>query len=112
MGGLADEFFLDQKLWSRAAVVSERYWATNASIMESCKTGFGCGKDSWGTQTCGCTWHSPAIQARLVKHRCRLLQRGIMPEPFDVRDVFPRRSPWLQCETTLPPARAFARAEL
>ena len=71
MGGLADEFFLDQKLWSRAAVVSERYWATNASITESCRTGFGCGKDIWGIQTCGCTSHSPAIQARLVKHRCR-----------------------------------------
>ena len=76
-GEVADEFFLDQKLWTRAAVVSERYWATNESIAEYCDVGFGCGKNSWGSQVCGCTWHSPSIQARLVKHRCRLLQRGI-----------------------------------
>jgi hypothetical protein len=52
------------------------------------------------------------IVVRLIKHRCRLLQRGVMPEPFDVRDVFPRRSLWAQCEAWLPPARGSLHAEL
>ena len=101
-GEVADEFFLDQKLWSRAAVVSERYWATNQSITESCQVGFGCGKNSWGTQTCGCTYHSPALQARLVKHRCRLLQRGVRAQPVDGSGFVPDRNRWTQCELFLP----------
>ena len=103
-GEVADEFFLDQKLWTRAAMVSERYWATNATITDYCQTGFGCGKNSWGTPTCGCTWHSPMIQAKLVKHRCRLLQRGIHAQPVDGSGFVPDRNRWSQCELFLPTA--------
>jgi hypothetical protein len=58
-GEVTDQFILDQKLWFRASVVAERYWARNDTIKEYCSVGYGCGKNSWGTLTCGCTFNSP-----------------------------------------------------
>ena len=84
-----DDFNIDQRLWLRAAVFAERVWSTNETIGARVKP--------WPP-----TYASTDIVVRLIKHRCRLLQRGVRPEPYDSRDVFPRRSKWAQCETTLP----------
>jgi hypothetical protein len=45
------------------------------------------------------------IQARLMKHRCRLLQRGIHAQAPDGGGWIPDRSRWTQCELTLPPKK-------
>jgi hexosaminidase len=84
-----DDFNIDQRLWLRAAVFAERVWSTNETIAARVTP--------WPP-----TYASADIVVRMIKHRCRLLQRGLRPEPYDSRDVFPRRSPWVQCETTLP----------
>ena len=129
LGEVADEWFLDQKLWFRASVrppitgtahcvggygqgdaggtvhdamvvgwqvLAERYWAQKATIAEYCGgAGHGCGKNSWGTPYCGCTYNTPSIQARLVKHRCRMVQRGVHAQ------VIPRMHPL--CMTLMHP---------
>ncbi len=64
-GEVTDAYILDQKLWFRASVVAERYWAQNDTITSYCSIGYGCGKNSWGTPTCGCTFNSP-VRARIV----------------------------------------------
>ena len=88
-GEVTDQFFIDQKLWFRASVLAERYWASNASIMAYCPA--------------GCTYMIPSIQARLVKHRCRMVQRGIHAQAYE-SELVPDRSRWAQCELFLPPS--------
>ena len=44
------------------------------------------------------------VVARLVKHRCRLLQRGIHAQPVDGSGFVPDRNRWSQCELFLPTA--------
>ena len=60
-GEVADQFFLDQKLWFRASVLAERYWSANATIASYCPTG-GC--------TRVCTPLSP-LSSRLPPSRVR-----------------------------------------
>lgn len=87
-GEVADQFFLDQKLWFRASVLAERYWSSSATITAYCPG--------------GCTYMVPSIQARLVRHRCRMVQRGVHAQPYS-SEVLPGRNRWAQCELFLPP---------
>ena len=90
-GEVTDQFFLDQKLWFRASVLAERYWSSNETISAYCPG--------------GCTYMDSAIQARLVKHRCRMLQRGVAAQPYGTQ-LIATRNRWAQCELFLPPAGA------
>ena len=90
-GEVTDQFFLDQKLWFRASVLAERYWSSNETISAYCPG--------------GCTYMDLAIQARLVKHRCRMLQRGVAAQPYGTQ-LIATRNRWAQCELFLPPAGA------
>ena len=89
-GEVTDEYFIDQKLWFRASVLAERLWSTNDSIAARVTP--------WPA-----SYNSPDINARLVRHRCRLLQRGIRAQPYSTQGV-PLRSRWSQCELWLPGA--------
>jgi len=91
-----DDFNIDQRLWLRASVFAERVWSTNATLAARVHP--------WPpTRENSNSVTGPAdIVVRMMRHRCRLLQRGIRPEPFNTRDVFPRRNRWAQCETFLP----------
>ena len=88
-GEVTDDVFIDQKIWFRASAFAERYWSSNATISSYC------GPD-------GCSYMTPSIQARLVKHRCRLVQRGIQAQAY-ATEIVPDRSRWMQCELFLPP---------
>ena len=94
-GEVTDAYNLDSKLWFRASVLAERLWSSNATIAAR--------NPAWPA-----TYRSADITARLVKHRCRLLQRGIAAQPYNTQAV-PDRSRWVQCETWLPPAVAPAQ---
>ena len=98
-----DEFNIDQRLWLRAAAFAERVWSSNATIASRVQP--------W-PPTANSVMGPADIVVRLIKQRCRLLQRGIRPEPLDVRDVMPRRSRWAQCEVTLPPSPHDRKVEL
>lgn len=91
-GEVADQFFLDQKLWFRTSVLAERYWSSNGTISSYCPSS-------------GCTYMVPSVQARLVKHRCRMVQRGVEAQPYD-SELIDSRNRWSQCELFLPPGRA------
>ena len=79
---------LDQILLVRASALAARLWSPrNASIF-----------DPSGAP------HYTNVTIALLKHRCRLLRRGLRPAPLDSRDHFSRRSTWQQCELGLPPA--------
>jgi len=86
-GETADDFNLDQRLWLRAAAFAERVWSRNRDVADL-----------------------DAVSVRLIEQRCRLLQHGLRPSPYDNRDVFPRRSVVEQCELILPPTLATWRA--
>jgi hypothetical protein len=61
------DVFYSQRLFvliDDRSVLAERYWARNATIGEYCSVGHGCGKNSWGTPTCGCTFNSPVHTIR------------------------------------------------
>jgi len=87
-GEVTDEYFLDQKLWLRASVLAERLWSANETIASRVSP--------WPA-----SYTSPDINARLVRHRCRLLQRGVRAQPYSTIAV-PLRSRWSQCELWLP----------
>jgi hexosaminidase len=95
-GEVADQFFLDQKLWFRASALAERYWASNETIRSYCPSG-------------GCTYMVASIQARLVKHRCRMVQRGVAAQPYG-SEMIASQNRWAQCELFLPPPVAEAVA--
>ena len=84
---LRNTMFHFPAIWFRAAVLAERYWSSNATIARECPG--------------GCSYMTPGINARLVKHRCRLLQRGIHAQPYDTQ-IVPQTSRWSQCELFLP----------
>jgi len=58
-GEVADELFLDQKLWLRASVLAERLWTPHASIAAYCHHK-------------PCSFDNRDLQPRMVKNRCRL----------------------------------------
>ena len=87
-GEVTDEFFLDQKLWLRASVLAERLWTPNATIAARVKP--------WPA-----SYMSADINMRMVRHRCRMLQRGVAAQPYATLGI-PFRSRWSQCELWLP----------
>ena len=87
-GEVADQFDIDSRLWFRALVLAERLWSTNETIARRVTP--------WPA-----TYRSADITARMVKHRCRLLQRGVRAQPYNTQSV-PDRSRWQQCELFLP----------
>ena len=91
-GEITDDFNIDSKLWFRAAVLAERYWSSNASIAAQVTP--------WPA-----SYTSPDINARMIRHRCRLLQRGIQAQPYSTLAVT-ARSRWSQCELFLPPSHS------
>ena len=86
---VTDAFNIDSKLWFRASVLAERLWTDNATIAARVTP--------WPA-----TYNSADITARMIKHRCRLLQRGVHAQPYNTQAV-PDRSRWVQCEAWLPP---------
>ena len=87
-GEVADAVFLDQKLWLRASVLAERLWTPNATIEAYC-----------GHKPC--SYDNRDLQPRMVKHRCRLVQRGIAAQAYNTQ-IIPDRDRWQQCELWLP----------
>jgi hexosaminidase len=87
-GEVTDQFFIDQKLWLRSSVLAERLWTPNATINEYCHNK-------------PCSYDNRDLQARMVKNRCRLVQRGILAQPYNTQ-IIPDRSRWQQCELWLP----------
>ncbi|EOD24441.1 hypothetical protein EMIHUDRAFT_238482 [Emiliania huxleyi CCMP1516] len=87
-GEVADELFLDQKLWLRASVLAERLWTPHATIAAYCHHK-------------PCSFDNRDLQPRMVKNRCRLVQRGILAQPYNTQ-IIPDRSRWQQCELWLP----------
>merc|ERR1712194_928497 len=83
-GEVTDEFFIDQKLWLRASVLAERLWTQNDTINEYCHHK-------------PCSYDNRDIQARMVKNRCRMLQRGVLAQPYNTQ-IIPDRNRWAQCE--------------
>ena len=83
-GEVADQFFLDQKLWFRASVLAERYWSANATIASYSPTG-------------GCTRVLPPPQRH---HRVVLPSHGLHA----------RLHPSSPLSSRLPPSRVRARA--
>ena len=88
-GEVTDDFNIDSKTWLRASVLAERLWSQNSTIAAA-----------------GAPWpasyHSPDISSRMVKNRCRLLQRGIQAQPYNTQ-ALPDRNRWIQCQLWLPP---------
>ena len=95
-GEVTDAFNIDSKLWTRASVLAERLWTDNATIASRVTP--------WPA-----TYASADITARMIKHRCRLLQRGVQAQPYNTQAV-PDRSRWQQCESWLPAAQRAAEA--
>ena len=89
-GEVTDEFYIDQKVWLRTSVLAERLWTRNETINRDC-----------GNMPCTYGWSSASIQARMVKNRCRLVQRGILAQPYSTQ-IIPSRNKWSQCELWLP----------
>lgn len=61
---------------------------------------------SWTTvsYSTGCAnYLNPSINSRMLKHRCRLEQRGFRPKQYDT-DILSFSSKWMQCASWLPPA--------
>ena len=82
-----DDFTIDNQLWLRLSLLGERLWSTNATIAAH--------------QDTDADYENPDLNTRMVKHRCRLLQRGVHAQPYNTQAV-PDRSRWQQCETWLP----------
>ena len=87
-GEASDNYNLDQTLWFRMAALSERMWMSNASITAR------------GINLTSISYNTRDVVARLVKHRCRLLQRGIQAEAYSAGQA--GRSKWQQCQGWLP----------
>lgn len=90
-----DDFTIDKQLWLRASIVGERIWSTNATITAA--------------SDAGADWTNPDINSRMIKHRCRLMQRGIHPEAY-VTGILPFESKWQQCGGWLPQSQTQERA--
>ena len=86
-----DDYTIDKQLWLRASLVGERIWSTNATIAAA--------------SDAVATWENPDISMRMIKHRCRLMQRGIHPEAY-ASLIVPFESKWQQCMGWLPPSQA------
>jgi hypothetical protein len=117
-----DENTLDH-YWTAMSMLGERLWTQNATIAAhgdeyppgmvckaTNKTGCcppGNPPGSWTTVSgsAGCAnYLNPSINTRIVKHRCRLEQRGFRPTQYDT-DILSFESKWLQCASWLPPAK-------
>lgn len=96
-GEVTDAFNIDSKVWFRTSAFAERYWSANASIAADVKP-------------YPASWSSPTINARLVKHRCRLLQRGIDAQAYH-SILLPERGRWTQCELWQPPNRTTYKSD-
>ena len=75
-------------LWFRLAALAERMWMSNANIAAR------------GINLSSISYNTRDVVARLVKHRCRLLQRGIAAEGYEAGQS--TRSKWQQCQGWLP----------
>ena len=111
------------KAFARALrAVAEALWSQNATILAHgdqyppgaiCKATnkLGCcprgnPPGSWTTvsDSTGCAnYLNPSINSRMLKHRCRLEQRGFRPKQYDT-DILSFPSKWMQCASWLPPA--------
>jgi hypothetical protein len=112
-----DEFTID-KYWRTLSLLGERLWTTNATIAAhgddsppgaNATTGKpplpGCGGPGKGSCAAGnANYLNPSINSRMIKHKCRLMQRGFRPKGYDT-DILPISSKWAQCEGWLPPNR-------
>ena len=87
-GEVTDQFFIDQKLWLRTSVLAERLWTPNKTINAYC-------------HDFPCSYDNRNIQARIMKNRCRLVQRGILAQAYNTQ-IIPDRNRWQQCELWLP----------
>jgi len=94
-GEATDNFNVDEKTWFRLPAVAERLWTTNASLQAR------------GYSPAEANYWTKDVVARLVKHRCRLLQRGIRAQAYAAE--FSARSKWAQCQGWLPPAARSSR---
>eukprot|EP01051_Picozoa_sp_SAG22_P008343 SAG22_NODE_630_length_8383_cov_5.839469_6_plen_591_part_00 len=92
-GEATDQFNLDQKTWFRLPAVAERMWTTNANLAAR---GLPVDRHAVG-------YDNHDAVARLLKHRCRLLQRGIEAQLYWDTNAF--RSKWHQCQGWLPPTK-------
>ena len=70
------------------AALAERMWTSNANIAAR------------GIDLSSISYNTHDVIARLVKHRCRLLQRGIQAEGYEAGQS--TRSKWQQCQGWLP----------
>ena len=94
-GEVTDETVLDQHVWLRASAMAERWWTPNATLN--------------ATYDFPVSWNS-SFTARLVKHRCRLLQRGVQAQPYHTV-MLPSTGRWTQCEALfMPPQKPAPRA--
>ena len=108
--------------WTTMSLLGERLWSQNATILAhgdqyppghickaTNKTGCcppGNPPGSWTTvsYSTGCAnYLNPSINSRMLKHRCRLEQRGFRPKQYDT-DILSFPSKWMQCASWLPPA--------
>ena len=98
-GEATDEFNLEQKTWWRLPALAERLWTSNAAL-QARGVPFANGSSVAG-------YHTRDVVARLVKHRCRLLQRGVQAQAYATG--YSARSKWQQCQGWLPASAASAR---
>jgi hypothetical protein len=112
-----DETTLDF-YWTAMSLLGERLWTQNATILahgdtyppgQVCRTTnkTGCCPPAAGSTVSysgGCSnYLNPSINSRMLKHRCRLEQRGFRPKQYDT-DIFSFESKWMQCASWLPPS--------
>jgi hypothetical protein len=108
--------------WTTMSLLGERLWSQNATILAHGDQ-YPPGKVCEATNTTGCcppgnppgSWTTvsystgcanylnPSINSRMLKHRCRLEQRGFRPKQYDT-DILSFSSKWMQCASWLPPA--------
>ena len=109
------------KYWTNMALLGERLWSQNKTILAHgdtyppnyiCKqenaTKPGCCKNKCPTcsHSAGCAnYENPSVNSRMLKHRCRLEQRGFRPMQYST-DILPFQSKWNQCAGWLPPLSA------
>jgi hexosaminidase len=115
-----DEFTVD-RYWFLLSVLGERLWTQNATItahgdeyppgqgvcQATNKTG--CCHNPATSYSPGCAnYLNPSIGSRMIKHRCRLMQRGFRPQIYQA-DILPFQDKWYQCAAWLPPLKAGSR---